>query len=270
SGELVERPPAGLGDLGRVSDGDLLVLRLGEEDMRAPMQLATRVREERARVDEIAPKLDMEPGLLERLAHGAGDEVLAAVDAAARRAPHIFGELRLADEREPLCGIEDEERDVVRARRVVRRHRPLDVADLAFPAELVGYAEALAHRREHGLVYMHRSSSRNSAVDETTMSAAARSSGGDSSAATATRTASSRSATAWKASRSVVSSPATSARWRPVSARSRRTAVPLFAASGGNTSSTLRPKDARRPAARARRATSSSSDLASPSWAAVR
>ena len=65
-----------------------------------------------------------------------------------------------------------------------------------------------------------------------------------------------------KESRSVVSSPAASARRRPRSSSIRRTAVPLFEPTGGSTSSTLRPYRATRPSSRAVSAIASSSRIA--------
>ena len=105
-------------------------------------------RTSRRRVDEVALELDAEAGLLERLAHRAGGEVLARLDAAARRPPDAVGELRLADQRDPLARIEDEERHVVRARRVVGRERVLALGDVAAPGQLDRVAVALPERRE--------------------------------------------------------------------------------------------------------------------------
>ena len=90
--ELVERSPAGGRDLVGVVRRELLVLRLGEEDVRPPRQLAARVAEQRLRRDEIAAELHVQPRLLERLPHRAGDEVLARLDAAARRTPDVLRE----------------------------------------------------------------------------------------------------------------------------------------------------------------------------------
>ena len=76
-------------------------------------------------------------------------------------------------------------------------------------------------------------------------------SGGDSGETTPTRTATSSPSSAAKPSRSVVSSPAYRARRRPCCASRWRTAVPLFASSGGSTSSTNRPHRVFSPAASA-------------------
>ena len=65
--------------------------------MRPSRELPAGVAEPCPRLDEVAAKLDVETGLLERLPHGPGDEVLAGLDPAAGRAPHACGEVRLAD-----------------------------------------------------------------------------------------------------------------------------------------------------------------------------
>src|SRR5438094_656659 len=85
--EVDERAPARFGDLLRIIRGKLVVFRLGKNDVGAPLELAPCVREDRVRRDEIAPQLDVEPGLFERLADRTCDEVLARLDPAARRAP---------------------------------------------------------------------------------------------------------------------------------------------------------------------------------------
>ena len=158
--------------------------------------------------------------------------------------------------------VEDEERHVVRAHRVVRRDRPLDVADLALataarPAcrSARGRARGRPRRRASQLP-QQRGELVRARDDDVGRRRAARAATRLLRPRRALRA--SRPSTAWNASRSVVSSPATSARRRPASASSRRTAVPLFASSGGSTSRTFRPKRAFNPSARARSATSSS------------
>src|SRR2546428_11582110 len=159
----------------------------------------------------------MEARLLQRLAHGSGVDLFAGLDAAARRPPDAVLEVRLADQCEPVA-VDDEERHVVRPRGVVRRETPLPLADLARPAHEGRLAVALPDAGERRLVDVDQSlrrSRRNSPVLPTTISADSRSTEGDSAETTATRTAQGSPSIARKASRSVVSSPATSARDSP-------------------------------------------------------
>src|SRR5581483_4842049 len=148
-GELVERSPACGGDLAGIVGSERLVLGPREEDVRAPAQVSAVVAEGRVRRDEVALDGDAEASLLERLANRARDEVLAGLDAAAGRAPHVLGEMGLADERDALARVDDEERHVVRAGRVVPRERPFGVADLALPAQHEWVAVARTDGREH-------------------------------------------------------------------------------------------------------------------------
>src|SRR3954464_682952 len=109
AGELLEGAPAGGGDLLRIAGLELLVVGPGKKDVRPPVELAAAVREDRIRRDEVALEPHAQPGLLERLPNSADGEVLARLDAAARRPPHPLGEVRLPDQRQPLRRIEDEE-----------------------------------------------------------------------------------------------------------------------------------------------------------------
>jgi hypothetical protein len=93
--------------------------------MRAPRQLATVPREARAGGDEVALQAHVQPGLFERLALGTRDELLPGLDAAAGPPPDVLGERGLADQRDPVVGIEDEQRHVVEPVRVVGREREL-------------------------------------------------------------------------------------------------------------------------------------------------
>src|SRR5207253_8452439 len=68
SRQLVERAEAGLGDLLRIVRGELVVSGLGEDDVRAPVEFPTVIREDRIRRNEVAAELDVEPGLLARCA----------------------------------------------------------------------------------------------------------------------------------------------------------------------------------------------------------
>ena len=159
--------------------------------MGAPVELAAGVAEDGARGDEVAASSTCRPGLLERFAHGALDEVLAGLDAAARRPPDVGGEVRLADQREPSRRIEDEERHVVRARGVVRRDRPLALGDLtvprrARPARRTARAAARAPRRRRALELPQELEEL--PVEPSTSSACSRELVGDSVASTATRT----------------------------------------------------------------------------------
>src|SRR5262249_23601664 len=99
SGELLECAPASGRDLRRVRWRKCIVSGPREQDVRAPVQLAAAVAEDRVRRNEIALELNVQPGLFERLAHRAVHDVLARLDAAAGRAPHAVGELRLANQR---------------------------------------------------------------------------------------------------------------------------------------------------------------------------
>ena len=102
--------------------------------MRPPRDVVELVEEARLGRDEVALELDVQAGLLERLALHARFEVLSFLDPAARRPPDPRLEVGLADQREPLA-VEDEKRDVVHPLRVVGRHRVLVPADLALPLE---------------------------------------------------------------------------------------------------------------------------------------
>src|SRR4029079_19279311 len=90
--------------------------------------------------DEIALECDAEARLLERLADRAVGGVLVRLDAAAGRPPDVEGEVRRADQGDSLFRVEDEERHVVEAARVVGGDAPFDVADLAVPRECGGGA----------------------------------------------------------------------------------------------------------------------------------
>ena len=68
---------------------------------------------------EIALERDLDAQLLEAFADDAVDEVLADVDAPARRAPDARLEMGLADQSQPVA-VEDEERHVMAARRACR------------------------------------------------------------------------------------------------------------------------------------------------------
>ena len=123
--------------------------------MRAPRHVARLVDERRGRRHEVAVERDAEAGFLDRLAGGAGDEVLPDLDAPARRPPDAFLELGLADQRETLAGIEDEQRHVVRSRRVIGGERMLAIGDVAAPGQLDRVAVALPERREDRLCDVH-------------------------------------------------------------------------------------------------------------------
>ncbi len=103
--------------------------------MRAPVEDGVAEAERRACVDEVAIERDLETGFLERFANRARGEVLPRLHAPARRAPDPSGEMRLADQRDPLRRIEDEKRHVVCPRRVVRRELVFAPADLALPLQ---------------------------------------------------------------------------------------------------------------------------------------
>jgi signal transduction histidine kinase len=153
--ELVERSPARIGDLLWVVRGELYIVGSREEDVRLPRQLGLPVAEESRSDDEVAHEPHAQPGLLERLANGARLEVLAWLDPAARRAPDVLREVRLADQGDPIGRVQHEERDVVRAQRVVRRERELGGRDLAFPFQQCGVAVPAAQRFEDGFRDVH-------------------------------------------------------------------------------------------------------------------
>jgi hypothetical protein len=113
------------------------------------------VGEDRVRRNEIAPQLDVEPGLLECLADRTCNEVLARLDSAARRSPDTGGEMRLADQRKPACRVENQERHIVCPRRVVRRDRPFGVGDLSLPRQLERRAEMFSHHCKNGVSDVH-------------------------------------------------------------------------------------------------------------------
>jgi hypothetical protein len=83
---------------------------------------------------EVALELDRETSLLECLPPDACLEVLAGLDASAGRSPDTGLEVRLADQRQALT-VEDEQRHVVHALRVVGREGVLALADVAFPLQ---------------------------------------------------------------------------------------------------------------------------------------
>src|SRR5262249_56286399 len=114
AGELVQRSPAGLRDLVQILRVERLVARRRLEHVRAPVEHAASGREPRPRLDEVPLELDLQAGLLVRLAQDRRDEVLAILDAAAGRAPDIRWKRMFADQREPVA-VEDEQRYVVRS-----------------------------------------------------------------------------------------------------------------------------------------------------------
>src|SRR5258708_4650920 len=105
--ELLEGAPPGCCDLARVVRDELLVRAARQEDVRSPLQLSAAAAEDGRGGDEVPAQLDLQSRLLERLTYGTGDEILAGPDAAAGRSPDAGFELRLADQREPVRGIED-------------------------------------------------------------------------------------------------------------------------------------------------------------------
>jgi signal transduction histidine kinase len=153
--QFLERPPARACDLGGVAGRKLLRSGVGEEDVRAPVQRRCAEREPRAGVDEVPLERDRQACLLECLPGRTHREVLAGLDAAAGRSPDPRGELGLADQREPFDRVEDEERHVVAARRVVGRQRVLLLGDLAGPFELRRRAVLLAERQEDRVRDVH-------------------------------------------------------------------------------------------------------------------
>ena len=210
AGQLRRRPPASLGDLGRVLRRQHVGISRRGEDVRHPRHRLVGEAKHRLRSHEVALQLDGRAQLLEALADDALDEVLADLDASAGRPPDARLEVRLADQREPVP-VRDEQRDVVAAARAVRDERELRIGDLALPPQDGRLAVALADGREHRFVDVRHNRARTAASPSgpsTTRSAADPSSAGPSSDATAMRTASSRPSRPRKASRSVVSSPA--------------------------------------------------------------
>ena len=93
--------------------------------MRSPVHSRRAEREPRVCVDEVPVERDRQAGLLERLPGRTRREILAALDAASGRTPDARGERWLADQGEAFGRVEDEQRDVVTADRVVGRERVL-------------------------------------------------------------------------------------------------------------------------------------------------
>ena len=135
AGELFEGSPPGAGDLLAVGGGELIVLGAGEE--RRASTTATPAPRSRTRPP-------WRRGIAAARRRGPSPPVPRAPrrrrrprpDGCPRRgAARLLGEMRLADQGDPARGVEDEQRHVVRPRRVVRRERPLRIAHLAAPRQ---------------------------------------------------------------------------------------------------------------------------------------